>query len=70
MTYLMEKLSMSASLLANPHSSMASRRRVEFDRIRLIAKLRAVQGRVAAGAQKWRWTGADGAKMLLRVDQP
>ena len=32
MTYVMEKLSMSASLLANFHLSMASHRRVEFDR--------------------------------------
>ena len=33
MTYFMEKLSMSAGLLANPHSSMASHTRVEFDRM-------------------------------------
>ena len=33
MTYLIEKLSMSASLLANFHSSIASHRRMEFGRM-------------------------------------
>lgn len=55
----------SASLLANPHSSMASRRRVELDRMSPYREVTGCAKRVAAGTQKWCWTGADGAKMLL-----
>ena len=57
---------MSASLLVNPHSSMASYRRVELDRMSPCREATGCARRVAAATQKWRWTGADGAKMLLQ----